>query len=369
MAELFPPHDALYVAMVEGITSQPPWSAFAQKMRDMFKATHANVIFRANGSSQVFMAQASSVEIERHGDLTKLYDPVTDPIPYFEMQPFRCYKIEDFLYGQKAEEHPFVKNFLRPIGMEQLSICRVKTPSGMQAWLSVTRSGPCGFSETDQASLAGISRHFALALDLFGRLREAEDDRDAYARVVHAGASGMARLDKDGEIIHVDAIAKKWLDEGRIIRIFANRLSAVDPSDEAPLNEAVSRIMTGEVDEEFLVLKAGSAESLEVLLFKVSEPFEPAWTHVPRAIAYMRMKGQELLPSPHRLRVKFGLTRREAALAILIARGLTVGQASADLGISEQTGRAYLKQIFQKAGISRQSDLILHVHGSIGAVC
>jgi DNA-binding CsgD family transcriptional regulator len=83
----------------------------------------------------------------------------------------------------------------------------------------------------------------------------------------------------------------------------------------------------------------------------------------------MRMKGQELLPSPHRLRVKFGLTRREAALAILIARGLTIGQAAVDLGISEQTGRAYLKQIFQKAGISRQSELILHVHGSIGAVC
>jgi DNA-binding CsgD family transcriptional regulator len=369
MAELFAPHDALYAAMVEGITSHPPWTAFTDNLRDMFAATHANLIFRTNGSSQVFMAQSSSAEIKQHGDLTKLYDATTDPIPYFEMQPFRCYEIADFLHGQKAEEHPFVKNFLRPIGMEQLSICRVKTPSGMQAWLSVTRSGSHGLSAMEHSRLTGISRHFALALDLFGRLREAEDDRDAYARVVHAGASGMARLDKDGEVIHVDSIAQRWLDEGRIIRIFANRLCAVDPSDEAPLNEAVSRIMTGEVDEEFLVLKAGSEESLEILLFKVSEPFEPAWTHVPRAIAYMRMKGQELLPSPHRLRVKFGLTRREAALAILIARGLTIGQAAVDLGISEQTGRAYLKQIFQKAGISRQSELILHVHGSIGAVC
>ena len=82
----------------------------------------------------------------------------------------------------------------------------------------------------------------------------------------------------------------------------------------------------------------------------------------------MCMNGRETLPSPQRLRLKFGLTRREAALAILLSRGLTLGQAATDLGISEQTARAYLRQIFQKAGVSRQADLVRQVFGSIGAI-
>jgi DNA-binding CsgD family transcriptional regulator len=105
-----------------------------------------------------------------------------------------------------------------------------------------------------------------------------------------------------------------------------------------------------------------------MLLIRVSDPFYTSWSHEPRIIAYMCMNGRETLPSPQRLRLKFGLTRREAALAILLSRGLTLGQAATDLGISEQTARAYLRQIFQKAGVSRQADLVRQVFGSIGAI-
>ena len=87
-----------------------------------------------------------------------------------------------------------------------------------------------------------------------------------------------------------------------------------------------------------------------------------------RAILYLRAEGRETLPSPQRIATLFGLSRREAALALLLTRGLTVSQAAQDLGISVMTARAYLRQVFHKTGLSRQADLIRQVQASIAAI-
>lgn len=359
--------EALVPAIIAGIASDPPWCEFVEQLRTAFGANHANLIFRRAGSSQVYFAHSSSSDVECFGDLTKRYDLDSDPIPYFEMEAFRPYQVEEFVADGAALTHPFIKDFLRPLGMERLLICRVKTPAGLQAWLSVTRSST-GFSSAEQIGLADASRQFALALDVFGRLKSAEDDRDAYARFVHARAAGMARLDQGGKVLHVDAKAGAWLEESRVIRLEANRLCAADPADQARLEASLGRLLGGRSEEEFLVLGPTANESLEILLFSVSEPFEPAWMNAPRAIAYICKNGQQDMPSPQRLRITFGLTLREAALALLLARGLTLGQAAQELGVTEQTSRAYLKQVFQKTGVNRQADLVRQVFGSIGAI-
>ena len=166
--------DVLVPAIIAGIASEPPWGQFVDQLRTEFGANHANLIFRGVGSSQVYFAHASSPDIECFGDLTKRYDLVGDPIPYFEMEAFRPYQVEEFLAGGAALTHPFIRDFLRPLGMEKLLICRIKSAAGLQAWLSVTRRSE-GFSANEQARLTAVSHQFALALDVFGRLKAAEE--------------------------------------------------------------------------------------------------------------------------------------------------------------------------------------------------
>lgn len=361
-------HDALCAAMLVGITSDPPWEAFVGHLREAFSANHANVIFRNAGSHQTFLAQASNPDIARFGDLEAIYDAAIDPMPYFQMRPFKSYRLADFVAPQDYDDHPFIAKFLRPFGMDELLICRVRTPSRMQAWLSLTREGTEHFTAADMQDFDQVARSFGAALDAFGRIKAAEDERDAYARVAHSRAAGVARLDQTGAVIHVDSKARAWLDEGRVISLAGQRLGATEANDHGRLAASVARILSGASEEEFLVLGGGGSESLELLLFRVSEPTEPAWTQTPRIVAYMCMNGRESLPSPQRLRAKFDLTRREAALCILLTRGFTLAQAAIDLGVSGQTARAYLKQIFRKAGVSRQSELIRSVYAGIGAV-
>jgi pimeloyl-ACP methyl ester carboxylesterase/DNA-binding CsgD family transcriptional regulator len=55
---------------------------------------------------------------------------------------------------------------------------------------------------------------------------------------------------------------------------------------------------------------------------------------------------------------RYGLTAAESRLAAQLLRGLTVTDAAAELGVTTNTARSYLKNIFVKTGARRQVDLL-----------
>jgi len=61
---------------------------------------------------------------------------------------------------------------------------------------------------------------------------------------------------------------------------------------------------------------------------------------------------------PALVRDVLGLTLGEARMAALVGSGLAPREASKKLGITEETVRSVLKQVFSKTGVSRQSELV-----------
>lgn len=59
-----------------------------------------------------------------------------------------------------------------------------------------------------------------------------------------------------------------------------------------------------------------------------------------------------------RIAALFGLNRREAALAVLLAEGANLTDAARALGLAENTVRTYSKNLLHKAGVRRQADLV-----------
>lgn len=60
-------------------------------------------------------------------------------------------------------------------------------------------------------------------------------------------------------------------------------------------------------------------------------------------------------------RTAFGLTPAEARLAARLRFGLSLKEASEELGISVNTARNQLKSVFEKLGVNRQADLVRHL--------
>lgn len=358
--------DELIAAMIAGVNEDPPWQQFVGRLRTAFDASHANIIFRRSDLAQAFMTQASSPELVKFGDLTARHLPDDDPIDYYEMQPFRSYELDEFVGATPRDEHPFVTKFLGPLGMGQLLICRVTASDEMQAWISITRATEA-YSAGDKARLERLARLFAEALGIFGRLKTAQDQRNAYARAMRARATGLIQLDQNGIILHADEPARSCLDGGDVMTASADRLRTTAPRDRAAFDAALSKVLRDESAEEFIALENGE-EALELLICRAAEPFEPAWAHGPRAIVYLARVGGESAPDLRRLMKLFGLTPREAALARLLHQGGTLSSAAADLGLTEQTVRAYLRQIFRKAGVTRQADLVRRIQGSLAGL-
>ena len=54
----------------------------------------------------------------------------------------------------------------------------------------------------------------------------------------------------------------------------------------------------------------------------------------------------------------FGLTPKEAALAVRLAAGESIQEAAKSMRITHNTARAHLRSIFTKTGIDRQASLV-----------
>jgi DNA-binding CsgD family transcriptional regulator len=63
-------------------------------------------------------------------------------------------------------------------------------------------------------------------------------------------------------------------------------------------------------------------------------------------------------PDPVSLKKLFRFTNAESRLAILLAQGCSLEDATEILGITKNTARTHLRAIFVKCGVSRQASLV-----------
>ena len=77
-----------------------------------------------------------------------------------------------------------------------------------------------------------------------------------------------------------------------------------------------------------------------------------------RFLLAVREVSSPLKSRKSRMRHSLGLTATEADFADLLARGMSVKEASEQLCISVWTGRSHLRSIFQKTDTHRQGELI-----------
>jgi len=88
----------------------------------------------------------------------------------------------------------------------------------------------------------------------------------------------------------------------------------------------------------------------------------------PSVAVFISDPEQELTTSAEVLRRLFDLTPAEARLSLLLADGNTLEQASKLLGNSTHTGRAHLRAIFAKTGVTQQTQLVSLILRSVASM-
>jgi DNA-binding CsgD family transcriptional regulator len=81
-------------------------------------------------------------------------------------------------------------------------------------------------------------------------------------------------------------------------------------------------------------------------------------TNGPAALLFVSDPERTVAFEPTRIARLYGLSRAEARVAALLARGMRLEEIGEQLGIAYETVRKHLKQIFTKTGVSRQAELV-----------
>ena len=191
-------------------------------------------------------------------------------------------------------------------------------------------------------------------------------DCDAASRGLLAGLQSIGRaaalLDRDGEIVGGNALARPYIDMlvgpglGRSLgRSRSVHQRVRDILDAAQCRDPQGHVAKGQggaavfalPDGAMLIVRAAPVGSGEPGLFRRAS-----------VLVLFSKLGFDLVPEPHLLRSAFGLTAKEAEVALALVAGASASAIARDRAVSLETIRSHLKMIFAKTGTRRQAHLV-----------
>lgn len=168
---------------------------------------------------------------------------------------------------------------------------------------------------------------------------------------------GVIALDARGRICLANALARTAIADRAIFQVRHGRLACVDAANQARFENCVSHAIKrrGNMGGALLVGYANTRYSLYVTPARV-ESRDEGTAFVFIFIA--RLETPDLQPAGVQLRELFSLSPAESRLAAHLLRGNSLKSAADTFGLTYESVRFSLKQIFSKVGVHTQAELV-----------
>lgn len=356
--------DRLIGSIYEGPMESPPWQSALQMMRESLQAAHVTLILRPpSPDSSGVMINTGSVDQQA---------VVSYETHFFAMDPFVRLPEGDVvtaeeLIGKSWLQSSVYQEYLKPLDIRHLLGADIYTKEGIECRLRVTRSHEAKpFTPEDKALCRLLLPHLKRSIQLHARLDFLECERALFAGTINRMLLGIVSFAQNGAIVETNQEARRILGEKDGIWLSGNTL-AVDSSQESRelqrmLRQALSTPGTESgpsMVEAMSVTRPSGRAKLGVLVKTIPMGQWSESRHRPAAAVFLRdPESNAAQPSQELVRRLFGLTRMEAALALLLAEGYTLDEAAEKMDVRRNTARTHLRSIFCKTGVTRQTMLV-----------
>ncbi len=272
----------------------------------------------------------------------------------------------DIATPEEMRTHPFFAEFNPSHGLGFSLAVPVWLKGRVVISLGVQRAaGKPPFEQADIDMLQRLAEFVSKALRLSLQIFESEIIRDALGVMLSRVGAGAFLLDEESKIVFANAAAHRAM--GRALQNVNQRLVPSDVAARARLDAEISAAIRGDPAKTAGQLPAltlrdsqrGKVLVLYVLGLENSSLGAILGSLKPTARAIVLVIDQnEAAPyDTGALSELFGLTPSEAKLAVQIATGVGPSAAAEKLGIKVGTVRTVLKKVFDKTGVTRQSEL------------
>ena len=258
--------------------------------------------------------------------------------------------------------HDFMKpqNFLTAIG--------VTIDQDQDRFVAVSALLPERTANDERRNVTLLQRlapHFRRALQLNRQLSSTRLDSDAAEAALNRLAIGFVLVDGACRVMFRNPAAARMLDGNDGLSVDRIGLIAVHTaSDTNALRKAVSEaagILDGDFSSNGGAFRVGRPSGKPDYSIMIA-PLRPRHAILDTTSAVVAVliadHARELSVDPSQLAEILGITKAEARLLQLLIGGRSVKEAGEALGISPATARTHVRNMFEKTGCSRQSDLL-----------
>ncbi len=370
--------DDMLDLIYEGALEVRPWQNFVDRLREVTNATRVSIqLYRPEDAEHDIRVTASTHPGSKI-DWRLLRDTYlqaylsSDPIRHFKLSPGQVVTLDD------CRGSAFRDQLLVPMGIDHYIRTSFSEPGGISGWLQMIGHRPTATFDVKRALrlLDETLPHLGRALRIYAKFLVGQGEKAVYQKAISHLAFGTLVLDGTGKVLEANKIATELMARSSGIEMTGSRLQLSDPQVDRELQAAIGAAIQAKKQQrdyvELIRLTSPCGSLIAFLIMPTPLIVLYQGEHTPNVIVYLCDLEQhigdqhERLLSAEMLVAKlFKLSRSEARIAVLLADGLTMTEAAADMGITEGSARSYTKRIYEKTNIKRQSDLIRLIYRSV----
>lgn len=356
--------DRLLGSIYEGPLESPPWNSALALIQKELVAAHVTLMLRppSPDSSGVMIntgpvQQQAVVSYETH---------------YFALDPFVRLKegevvTAEELIGREWLQSPVYLEYLKAIDVRHLLGADIYTADGIECRFRATRGHDARPFGTAEKTLVGqILPHLKRSIQLHARLDFLETERQLFAGTVNRMLLGIVSIAENGDILETNQEARRILNEKDGIWLSGNAISVDSGHEGREFQRLLKQVLAGTpgdkgpgVVEAMSITRPSGRSKLGVLMKAIPIGRWSEARHRPAVAVFLRdPEANPAQPSHELVRRLFGLTRMEAALAVLLTEGFTLDEAAEKMNVRRNTARTHLRSIFCKTGVTRQTMLV-----------
>ena len=301
---------------------------------------------------------------------------------YFALDPFvqlpegKVVTLHELVPREQLETSELYRDFLEPLDTVYNLGVDIREEHRLHVRLRISRSARVGdFSNAERCFCQLVVDHLRAAVRTHTELDLMRAERAAYADAMDHLTLAAFFLDESGRVLHTNAIAQRILTAHDGLSLQNGSLVLWHPDDAQRFRAAVSRALemrrTGQPGLVGVIRaqRPSGQRDLGVIVRPIpARPGDPHGSLTAAVAVFVNADSIERDAPVASVQKLFGLTQKEARLALLLANGRTLQEAANELDISLNTARAHLRAIFAKTGIDRQTRLVRAILTSVASL-
>jgi DNA-binding CsgD family transcriptional regulator len=352
-------------------TSSDPvhWHAALKALRKEFRASYAIAILApdsgcGDGISLILSEnEFSSIPGFAHLD--------SHNCPFASIAPRDVAAISDLMEEAEWIETPFYRLVTSPDGVGDILCIEIRLEDRSVYRMRFTRDvGADRFGDAERQFATLLVPHLTRAFRMGRQLARYQLLQERFATACDRLGVAMIVLDSKGHVIEQNAAAAQILSDEDGLTLRRGQLYATYPGENFDLQRALRKALseTAKIDDVAHVMAISRESTPSIGLLIQSIPYAQglrAGASRPSAIVFIRDPEHRIANGARTAQILYQLTQAESAVVMLLANGSSIQEAADTMNIQLTTARTHLRSIFNKLGVSRQSDLVRQVLNSV----